>query len=80
LTDNPQESDSQNLQDAQNSLDQAVAIAYGMDFQINPLEFLLNLNLKVSEKEIKGEKVIAPGLPDFITNPASFISKDCIFI
>ncbi|MGL5035127.1 MAG: DNA methyltransferase, partial [Microcystaceae cyanobacterium] len=35
LTDNPQESDSQNLQDTQNSLDQAVAIAYGRDFQIN---------------------------------------------
>ena len=80
LTNDPQNSDIQRVQLAQEQLDQAVAIAYGMDGQGNPLEFLLNLNLEVVEKEAKGDQVTAPGLPDLIHNPKDFISQDCVCI
>ena len=80
LTNDPQNSDIQAVQLAQEQLDQAVAIAYGMDGQADPLAFLLNLNLEVVEKEAKGDKVTAPGLPDFIHNPKDFISQDCVCI
>jgi hypothetical protein len=51
-----------------------------MDGQADPLAFLLNLNLEVVDKEAKGDKVTAPGLPDFIHNPKDFISQDCVCI
>jgi hypothetical protein len=34
----------------------------------------------VVDKEAKGDKVTAPGLPDFIHNPKDFISQDCVCI
>jgi hypothetical protein len=80
LTNDPQNSDIQRVQLAQEQLDQAVAIAYGMDGQADPLAFLLNLNLEVVEKEAKGDQVTAPGLPDLIHNPKDFISQDCVCI
>jgi hypothetical protein len=80
LTNDPQNSDIQEVQQAQEQLDQTVAIAYGMDLKADPLEFLLNLNLEVTNKETKGEKVQAPGLPDFITDLNEFISQDCVGI
>jgi hypothetical protein len=80
LTNDPQNFDIQAVQLAQEQLDQAVAIAYGMDGQGNPLAFLLNLNLAVADKEAKGDQVTAPGLPDFIHNPKDFISQDCVCI
>lgn len=39
---------------------------------------LLALNKQVADKEAKGLKVQAPGLPDFISNTNEFITKDCI--
>jgi hypothetical protein len=80
LTNDPQNSDIQKAQQAQEKLDQAVAIAYGMDLKAEPLEFLLNLNLEVTDKEAKGEKVTAPGLPNFVTDLKDFISQDCVGI
>ena len=80
LTNDSQNSDIQKAQQAQEKLDQAVAIAYGMDLKAEPLEFLLNLNLEVTDKEAKGEKVTAPGLPDFVTDLNDFISQDCVGI
>ena len=80
LTNDPQNSDIQKAQQAKEQLDQAVAIAYGMDLKAEPLEFLLNLNLEVTDKEAKGEKVTAPGLPNFVTDLKDFISQDCVGI
>jgi hypothetical protein len=75
LTNDPQNSDIQKVQQAQTNLDQSVAIAYGMDLKAEPLEFLLNLNLEVTDKEAKGEKVTAPGLPDFVTDLKDFSNR-----
>lgn len=78
LTDNPALPDIQRVRQAQDQLDQAVSLAYGMTAQGDRLEFLLNLNFQVTEKEAKGEKVMAPGLPDFVANPDPLISPDCV--
>jgi DNA-binding protein HU-beta len=34
----------------------------------------------ITETLAKGDKVTAPGLPDFIHNPKDFISQDCVCI
>jgi len=78
LTDNPAHPEIQPVRQAQEQLDHAVRLAYGMTSQGDRLEFLLNLNFQVTAKEAKGEKVMAPGLPDFVTDPAPFISLDCV--
>jgi hypothetical protein len=63
-------SDTLILQQAHDRLDQTVALAYG----IEPL----NLNLQVTAKEANGETITPPGLPDFVSNRANFISPDCV--
>jgi len=57
-------------------LDMAVFEAYGMKKRDNPLEFLLNLNLKLSKDEDDGKDIIGPGLHPNAKD--SFISTDCI--
>ena len=42
------------------------------------LEFLLDLNSKVFEKEQNGERVQGPGLPLKIKDKTPFVSDDCI--
>lgn len=49
--------------ECQNCLDAAVCHAYGMNPDSNYLEFLLNLNLILYEKERNSEFVRGPGLP-----------------
>lgn len=49
-----------------------------------PLQFLLNLNLEITEKKAKGESVIPPGFP-ILNNINSedydqFITDDCVKI
>lgn len=79
------------LIDAQTELNEAVKLTYGIKKDQNILEFLLNLNLEVAEKESKGEIVIPPGLPpfDLIQSPETenltitnyqqlFITNDCV--
>jgi hypothetical protein len=39
---------------------------------------LLELNLKVYEKEKKKEKVQARGLPDFVKDKRRLVSWDCV--
>lgn len=60
------------------ALDQAVRHAYGMPESGNVLPFLLNLNFSVANAEAAGQIVQAPGLPDFINDRESFISKDAV--
>lgn len=66
------------LNDAQAALDKAVAAAYGMSPKADPLEFLLALNQSCAEREARGEAIVGPGLPPFVTDPAPFITADCV--
>jgi len=42
------------------------------------LAFLLALNKTVAAQEAEGQSVTAPGLPPCVTDPAPFITADCI--
>ena len=66
------------ISDIQNRLDNAVRDAYGMRRDADILEFLLDLNYKVYNKERNGERVQGPGLPTKIKDKKPFISDDCI--
>ena len=66
------------LKDAQAALDEAVRVAYGMDGGADALEFLLDLNAKLSEAEAKGQPVRSAGLPDYIADRASYITTDSL--
>jgi hypothetical protein len=66
------------LRDAHEALDKAVRAAYGMKKDQDPLKFLLDLNLAVAAREEAGEPVVGPGLPPCVTDPAPFITDDCI--
>ena len=63
-------------------LDSAVLNAYGVGQgdKDNILEFLLELNIKLSKSFANGEEFIGPGLPKNITSEKSFISSDCLSI
>jgi len=60
------------------ALDEAVYSAYGFKKTQDELEFLLQLNLDLSEKESKGQRITGPGLPQVVKNPKELITKDCI--
>jgi hypothetical protein len=49
-----------------------------MKSKSNVLEFLLNLNFELAEKEAEGEDVTGPGLPPIVNNPKQFITADCV--
>jgi hypothetical protein len=66
------------LKDAHAALDAAVLSAYGFDPKADLLAQLLDLNQSVAAKISAGQPVTAPGLPPIITNPAPFITSDCI--
>ena len=66
------------IKDLQNELDDAVREAYGFKENKDILQQLLDLNFEVADKELKGEKVQAPGLPNFIADKSEFITKDCV--
>lgn len=66
------------LRKAQAELDTAVREAYGMKAKEDPLQFLLELNFAVAEREAKGLTVVAPGLPPVVKNPNEFITDDCV--
>lgn len=63
---------------AQETLDEAVLSAYGISDGEDELEFLLNLNLSIAEKEAKEEKIQGPGVPSSIKEPATLMSDDCV--
>ena len=66
------------LRDAHALLDAAVRAAYGMADDVDPLAFLLELNLACAAREKAGDKITAPGLPLPLEEQASFITDDCI--
>ena len=66
------------IKDLHNKLDKAVMKAYGIDPTGDILTQLLELNLKVAEREANEEPVQAPGLPDFYPNPNELITDDCV--
>ncbi len=68
------------LRDAQEALDAAVRAAYGMKSDEDVLAFLLKLNKSLAAKEVKGGKVLGPGLPQGIKNPQEFVTVDCVRI
>jgi hypothetical protein len=66
------------LRDAHARLDGAVRAAYGMAEDVDPLAFLLELNLACAAKEKAGEPIIPPGLPLPERERAAFTTEDCI--
>ena len=66
------------LREAHELLDESVRTVYGMQKNEDILKFLLSLNKELHKREKKGLKIVGPGLPHGIKNPAEFISKDCI--
>ena len=68
------------LKDAHAALDDAVRGAYGMDEKADTLGFLLDLNGQLAVAEEMGEQVRSAGLPEFITNRASFITADSLTV
>jgi len=66
------------LKDAHAALNEAVRSAYGMKAESDALAFLLALNIELSEAEKKGEMVRSAGLPEFITDRASFVTDDAL--
>jgi hypothetical protein len=67
------------LRDAHTRLDAPVRIAYGMPGDVDPLAFLLELNLACAAREKAGEKITPPGLPLPAEEQANFITDDCIW-
>lgn len=66
------------LKAAHARLDRAVEAAYGKPAQADVLAFLLELNHACAAKEADGEMIVGPGLPPCVTDPAPFITQDCI--
>lgn len=60
------------------ALNEAVYSAYGFKKTQDELDFLLKLNLDLSERESRGEKITGPGLPHIVKNPKELITDDCI--
>ena len=52
--------------------------AYGFTDKEDILKQLLQLNLQVSDKEGRKEKIQPPGLPDFVKNKEEYVSDDCV--
>lgn len=65
------------LKEAQKKLDRVVKKIYNCGKE-NELNFLLNLNFALSDKEKNNEIITPPGLPDFIKNKRGFITTDCV--
>lgn len=64
------------LKTAQDYLDEAVRLAYGMRDNEDTLSFLLDLNMEVDSREGRGAAVQAPGPPSSVEDLAKLISKD----
>jgi SAM-dependent methyltransferase len=66
------------LHDAHARLDDAVRAAYCVTEDVDPLAFLLELNLACAAKEKAREKITSPGLPLPLNERRQFITDDCI--
>ena len=68
------------LKDAHAALDDAVRVSYGIPRRTNTLEFLLDLNNQLSDREAAGDTILGPGLPAIARDHAPFITSDCVRI
>ena len=68
------------VSEIQTRLDNAVREAYGMAPNADILQYLLNLNSRMYEREQNGEFVQGPGLPDKIKDKSELVSDDCVKI
>ena len=68
------------LRDAHARLDAAVRASYGMAEDVDPLAFLLELNLACAAKEKAGQKITPPGLPLPERERNAFTTEDCIHL
>ena len=68
------------VSEIQTRLDNAVREAYGMAPNADILQYLLNLNARMYEREQNGEFVQGPGLPDKIKDKSEFVSDDCVMM
>ena len=67
------------LKDAHADLDAAVASAYSHPADMEMVDFLLDLNMCLSEDEGEGISIQGPGLPEgFDADDPRFTSQDCI--
>ncbi len=66
------------LRDVHEELDAAVRAAYGMAAKADILAFLLALNHQLAAAEQAGTPIVGPGLPPCVTEPAAFITTDCV--
>ena len=66
------------VSEIQACLDNAVREAYGMASNADILQYLLNLNARMYEREQNGEFVQGPGLPDKIKDKSELVSDDCV--
>ena len=60
------------------ALNEAVYSAYGFKKTQDELDFLLKLNLDLSERESGGKKITGQGLSHIVKNPKKLITRDCI--
>ena len=66
------------LKDLSSALNSAVRNAYGISDGDSPLEFLLELNKELHERESENKRICGPGLPKNFKDAESLVSKDCI--
>jgi hypothetical protein len=66
------------LREAHARLDRAVRGAYVVAEDVDPLAFLLELNLDLAAREKAGRKITPPGLPLQTKERKMFITDDCI--
>ena len=66
------------MHEAHARLDATVRTAYGMADDVDPLGFLLELNLACAAKEKAGEKITPPGLSLPLAEHAELITNDRI--
>ena len=66
------------IKTAQEKLDREVEKAYGLKPGIDSLQFLLELNLKLSKNEKSGAKIVGPGVPKTFGDKSELVSDDCL--
>lgn len=68
------------VSEIQARLDKAVGEAYGINKKTDILQYLLNLNDRLYEREQRGEKNQGPGLPIKIKDKTPYVTSDCVIM
>ena|SRR5438128_10261548 len=66
------------LREAHARLGRAVRRAYVVAEDVDPLAFLLELNLACAAKEKAGQPIVPPGVPMDYQNANKLVTEDCI--